>query len=140
MNTNISMTAGEEVAPLEQAAKLVAIGGRLLIAILFILAGITKVIDAKPFLNHMTEFGVPTFLLPAVIVLELGAGLALALGWRIREAAAALALFCVLTAVIFHHQVWIGAERTSFFKDLAIAGGLFAIAAHALAQSQKKNV
>ncbi len=98
---------------------------------LFILAGIAKIINPQPFLEHMTQFGVPTFLLPAVIALELGAGLATLVGWRIRDAAAALGIFCVLTAALFHHQLGINAERTLFFKDLAIAGGLLVMAASA---------
>jgi putative oxidoreductase len=114
---------------MEQIEKIVTIGGRALLALLFILAGVVKILNPKPFLEHMTQFGVPTLLLPAVIALELGAGLATLIGWRVRDAAGALAIFCVLTAAIFHYQLWINAERTSFFKDLAIAGGLFVMAA-----------
>jgi putative oxidoreductase len=105
-----------------------AITGRALIALLFILAGLAKALGPQPFLDHMAAFGLPEILLPAVILLEIGAGLALLIGWRLREAAAALAGFCVLTALIFHHDLADKAERTLFFKDLAIAGGLLAIA------------
>jgi putative oxidoreductase len=111
--------------------KLVMIAGRALVATLFILAGVVKIINPTPFLEHMAHFGVPRWLLPAVIALELGAGLAVLIGWRIRYTAGALAIFCVLTAAIFHYQLWINAERTSFFKDLAIAGGLLLMAASA---------
>jgi putative oxidoreductase len=120
--------------------KIVTICGRVLVALLFILAGVAKIINPKPFLEHMTEFGVPTFLLPAVIALELGAGLAILAGWRIRDAAGALALFCVMTAVIFHHQLGIAPERTLFFKDLAIAGGLFLLAASVAARDRTKGL
>lgn len=113
--------------------KIVRIGGRALVALLFILAGVVKVLNPAPFLEHMAHFGVPAFLLPAVIALEVGAGLATLIGWRVRDAAGALAIFCVLTAAIFHHQLGINAERTLFFKDLAIAGGLFVMAAGAAA-------
>ena len=111
--------------------KVLTIVGRVLVATLFILAGVVKILNPKPFLEHMTHFGVPTWLLPAVIALELGAGLAVLIGWRLRYAAGALAIFCVLTAALFHYQLWVNAERTSFFKDLAIAGGLFLLAARA---------
>jgi len=106
-----------------------AVGGRALIAALFIFAGAIKIITPQPFLDHMTEFDVPTILLPGVIALELGAGLALLIGWRVREAAGVLAVFCLLTAVIFHHELAVKTERTLFFKDVAIAGGLFVLAA-----------
>ena len=115
------------------AERIAALGGRALLAGLFVLAGLIKIITPQPFLEHMTEFGVPTLLLPGVIALELGGGIALLLGWRVREVAGVLAIFCVLTAFIFHHELAIKAERTLFFKDLAIAGGLFAMAASAAA-------
>ena len=119
----------------EHVEKVVTIVGRALVAFLFIAAGFAKIFHAKPYLDHMTRFDVPTFLLPAVIALELGAGLAILVGWRVRDAAGALAIFCVMTAVIFHHQLWISAELTSFFKDLAISGGLFVMAASSAARN-----
>jgi putative oxidoreductase len=141
MKTDISRQPGGRMGirpapsqmPMDKMAKVTMVGGRALVALLFIVAGAAKILGPKPFLNHMNEFGVPTFLLPAVIALELGAGLAIMIGWRVRDAAAALAVFCVMTATIFHHQLGISAERTAFFKDLAIAGGLFAMAASAAA-------
>lgn len=114
----------------------VAILGRTLMALLFILAGVAKVIDSKPVLDQMQAFSVPTALFPAVVALELGGGLALLLGWRLREVAAALGIFCVLAAFIFHSDLADKAERSIFFKDLAIAGGLLVLAAQA---AIKKN-
>ena len=67
----------------------------------------------------------------AVIALEIGAGAAVLLGWRLRFSAGALALFCVATALIFHTSFSDKVERTSFVKDLAIAGGLATLAAGA---------
>jgi putative oxidoreductase len=66
-----------------------------------------------------------------VILLELGAGVALLLGWRPPFSAGALALFCLATAFEFHLNLADKAERTLFIKDLAIAGALMVIAAHA---------
>ena len=45
-----------------------------------------------------------------------------------------------MTAAIFHYQLWINAERTLFLKDLAIAGGLFVMAAGAAARARTKGV
>ena len=114
-----------------ETARVLGIGGRALIALLFVLAGIAKILGPRPFLEHMRQFHVPTVLLPAVIALELGAGATLLVGFRSREAAAALALFCILTAAVFHRGWADRAERTLFFKDLAIAGGLLVVAAAA---------
>jgi len=117
-----------------------SVAGRTLIAILFILAGVAKAFGPQPFLDHMAAFGVPSFFLPAVIALEIGGGVALAIGWRLRDAAIALSAFCVIAAVVFHHEFGKPAERTLFLKDLAIAGGLLALAASAEASRRARIV
>jgi hypothetical protein len=48
---------------------------------------------------------VPGFLLPAVVVLEIGAGLALLIGWRLRDAAFVLAAFCVIAGLVCGGQL-----------------------------------
>ena len=110
---------------------IVTITGRSLLALLFILAGVAKITGPKPFLDHMAAHHIPGQLLPLVIALELGAGLALLIGWQMSFATGALALFCLATAFGFHLELADKAERTLFFKDLAIAGGLMVIAAGA---------
>jgi putative oxidoreductase len=107
------------------------ITGRSLLALLFMLAGIAKISGPQPFLDHMAEHHIPGVLLPLVILLELGAGMALLLGWRLPFSAGVLALFCLATAFGFHFNLAEKAERTLFFKDLALAGALLVIAAGA---------
>ena len=107
----------------------VMIVGRALIAALFILAGIAKIIGPKPFLAHMAEQRVPGILLPAVILLELGGGILVLIGWQALWASLALAGFSLLTAVVFHRNWSDKAERTLCLKDVAIAGGLLVLAA-----------
>ena len=110
---------------------LVIIAGRVLLAALFILAGVAKLLGPAPFRAHMDAVGVPRWLLPVVTVFEIGAGLSLAAGWRTPVGAGLLAGFCVLTAVVFHRKVADRAERTLLVKDLALAGALAMIAAGA---------
>jgi putative oxidoreductase len=110
---------------------IVTILGRSLLALLFILAGAAKIAGPQPFLDHMAAHHIPGLLLPLVILLELGAGMALLLGWQLPYAAGALALFCVATAIGFHLDLADKAERTLFVKDLALAGALMFIAAGA---------
>ena len=50
---------------------------------------------------------------------------AIAIGWCTRAGAAALGLFCLATAVLFHHNFAARNELLHFEKDLAIAGGMF---------------
>jgi putative oxidoreductase len=113
------------------AQMVIGFGGRALLAMLFILAGSAKILGPQPFLQHMAQYNVPKILLPAVIALEIGAGIALLLGWQVKFAAAALGIFSLLTAAVFHHSLGVPAERTQFFKDLALAGALIAMAASA---------
>jgi putative oxidoreductase len=117
-------------------ATAIAIAGRTLLALLFILAGIAKIAGPQPFLDHMAAHHIPGALLPVVILLELGAGVAVLLGWQLPYAAGALALFCLATALGFHLDFADKAERSLFFKDLAIAGALMVIAAGAWRSSQ----
>lgn len=110
---------------------IIAVLGRALLALLFILAGIAKIAGPQPFLEHMAAHHVPGVLLPLVVALELGAGAALLIGWQLPWSAGALALFCLGTALVFHLDLADKAERTLFIKDLAIAGALMVIAAGA---------
>jgi putative oxidoreductase len=116
---------------LEPSAPLGATGlaiGRLLLAALFVVEGWGKVRGYSAAAAYMDRFGVPSGLLPAAVALELGGGLLIAVGWQARIAAAALAVFCIATAVLFHHQLSNANQLLHFEKDLAIAGGLLVLA------------
>ena len=78
--------------------------GRVLLAQIFIIAAINKIVGYTGTAHYMAAYGVPTELLPLVIALELGVGTALLLGWHTRLAALVLALFSLVAAVIFHHK------------------------------------
>jgi putative oxidoreductase len=71
--------------------------------------------------------GVPPSLLIATIALQLLGGVAIAIGWHARLGAAALGLFCLATAVLFHQNFAVRNELLHFEKDLAIAGGMFVL-------------
>lgn len=113
-------------SPIVQAAGLLI--GRLLLASLFLLEGWSKLRGYEPAIAYMSRFGVPGALLPAVIALEIAGGLMIAAGWQTRPAAFALALFCVLAALLFHANLSSRNEVLHLEKDLAIAGGLLALA------------
>jgi putative oxidoreductase len=102
--------------------------GRLLLASLFILEAWSKIRGYGAAAAYMDRYGVPGLLLPAVIALELGGGLMLAVGWRTRLAAFALAVFCISAALLFHNQLHDRGQLLHFEKDFAIAGGLFVLA------------
>ena len=112
-------------APLGDAA---SVSARLLVAYLFVVEGWGKINGYADTQSYMAQFGVEPRLLPLVIALEFGGGLALALGAATRPFALALGIFSLLAALIFHQ----GADYSAvidFRKDFALAGGLFALAA-----------
>lgn len=75
-------------------------------------------------------WGVPGMLLPLVILLEAGGGLALVVGWQTRWTAFGLAGFSVLAALIFHNNLGDQMQMIMFMKNMAIAGGLLLLAEH----------
>jgi putative oxidoreductase len=100
----------------------------VLLGALFILEGWSKIQGYEGAATYMDGYGVPGALLPAVIALELGGGVMLAVGWRTRLAALALAGFCIAAAALFHSQLLDRGHLLHFEKDLAIAGGLLVLA------------
>ncbi|MBB4017758.1 putative oxidoreductase [Chelatococcus caeni] len=101
---------------------------RVLLAVLFIPAGFNKITGYAGTAGYMESAGVPGILLPLVILIELGGGLLLLIGWQTRLVALALAGFTALSALLFH-QFWVDpAQMINFWKNVAITGGLLAIA------------
>ncbi len=98
--------------------------GRLLMSIIFIMAGINKIGGYEGTQGYMEAMGVPGMLLPVVILLEIGAGAALLLGWKVRIFAFLLAGFTLLSAVLFHNNFGDQMQMILFMKNLAISGGL----------------
>jgi len=104
--------------------------GRVFLAILFIAAGYSKIGGYAGTQGFMEKFGVPGELLPVVIALELGGGLALLIGFQTRIVAFLLAGFTLLAALVFHNQLGDTVQYLFFMKNIAIAGGLLALVAH----------
>lgn len=103
---------------------------RVLLAHIFILAGISKITGYAGTQGYMESVGVPGMLLPLVIILELGGGLAILVGWQTRWASYALGAFTVIAAVIFHSNLADQLQMIMFMKNLAITGGLLLLAEH----------
>jgi putative oxidoreductase len=101
---------------------------RILLAQIFIIAGIGKIMGYAGTEAYMSAMGVPGVLLPLVILLEIGGGLALVIGWKTMWVAYALAAFTVVAALIFHHNFADMTQRIMFMKNLAIAGGFLILA------------
>jgi len=103
-----------------------ALGGRFLLAILFILSGLSKLGAAAGTQAYIAKAGLPLPVLAylVAVVVELGGGLMLLVGYRTRVAALALALFTLAAAAFFHNQLGDRNQFIHFMKNLAICGGL----------------
>lgn len=108
---------------------------RLLFVVVFLPAGIAKLTDFPGTMGYIASAGLPLPALGAIIagVIEIVGSLALLVGYRTRVAALALAGF-TLAASAFFHAYWsvpadqVFVTRLLFFKNLAILGGLLALA------------
>ena len=108
--------------------KYINLAGRLLLGQIFLLAGLNKIPGYAGTQGYMESMGVPGALLPLVILLEIGGGLAVILGWQARLASYALAVFTLVAAVIFHSNLADQMQMIMFMKNFAIAGGLLILA------------
>ena len=108
----------------------VALGGRLLLAAIFVFEGWVKINNYSGVVTYMESYGVPGALLPLAIIAELGGGMAVAIGFLTRLAALGLGSFAVLTALFFHSDFGDPEQVIHFGKNLAIAGGFMMLLVH----------
>jgi putative oxidoreductase len=103
--------------------------GRILIGVPFIMSGLGKLFAMAGTVAMIQAAGLP---LPALgwliaVVIELGFGTLLVLGYRARIVAAVLAVFAFATALCFHHNFADQNQMIHFLKNVMIAGGLLQI-------------
>jgi putative oxidoreductase len=128
-NANVRAAAGVNDAMLAV--------GRVVIAILFVMSGLEKVMDLSGTAAAIGGKGLPFPQVLAIltVVLELGGGLLIIVGWQTRLIALALAVFSAIAAYFFH-DFWHyppGAEHTDnfihFMKNISIIGGFLMLCA-----------
>lgn len=115
-------------------ANAAALVGRILIAIIFIKAGFGKIGGWEGTAGYMASKGMPLvpLLLALTILIELGGGLLLAVGYKARWVALAIFLFLIPVTVIFHPFWGIDAAQVQnqmnhFLKNVAIMGGMLMV-------------
>ncbi len=106
--------------------------GRLLIAAIFLLSGTSKIAAPAMTIGYIQSVGLPLPTLGFVIavLVEIGGGIALVLGYRTRLVAAIMALFTIATALAFHNNLADQNQFIHFFKNVAMAGGLLQLVAY----------
>ena len=109
---------------------------RLFIAAVFLLFGVRSILGYAGSVGYFTKLGFPApeAMVVLAIIIQLGGGALLAIGWKTRWAGWLLVAYVVI-ATLMAHRYWeydaaqYVAQMTNFFKNLAIIGGLLYIAA-----------
>jgi putative oxidoreductase len=119
----------ESASSRPELADLILFLGRLLLSLIFLHEGWSLAGDITATIDIFAKLGLSAPVALATIALQIGAGLSVATGFLTRLGALALALFCLATALLFHTNFASQNELLHFEKDLAIAGGMFVLAA-----------
>ena len=109
--------------------KLAELLGRILLAAIFVIAGIGKIGNYAATQQYMISAGVPGELLPIVILIEVGIGLAFVFGLFTRITAVIMGAFSITAGALFHGNLHDQQQAIMFWKDVAIAGGYMIVAA-----------
>ena len=106
--------------------------GRILLATIFVLSGLGQLGAPASTQGYIAAMGLPAPLLAYIgaVAIELGGGLLLLAGYRTRLVAAALAVFSIVTAFVFHHALADQNQMIHFLKNFAMAGGLLQFVAY----------
>ena len=108
--------------------------GRVLLALIFIIAGYGKITGFEGTVGYMQAYNMPMTQILAVIaiIIELGGGIMIAVGWKARWGAAAIFIFVLVASFVFHAFWAVPADQAQlqnimFMKNLAIMGGMLYI-------------
>jgi len=107
-----------------------AVIGRILIALLFVVSGIMKLMDPAPAAAMLSSVGSSPALVFPTALFEIIVGLALGLGMMTRLASLLLAGFTVLTILFFHNQIDDPKQLPTILMHVALVGGLLGVFAH----------
>ena len=104
--------------------------GRILISALFLISASNKILNLQGSMGWMEGFGVPGFLIFPAIAIEIILPVLVIVGYQARIAAGILAIFCLMTAFIFHSDFGDQSQFNSFLKNIGLAGGFLFIVAN----------
>ena len=101
--------------------------GRIFISALFLISAYNKVFNLEGSMGWMEGFGIPGFLIFPAIAVEIILPVLVIVGYQARIAAGILAVFCLMTAFLFHFDFADQSQLISFLKNIGLAGGFLFI-------------
>ena len=104
--------------------------GRIFISALFLISAFNKIFNLDGSIGWMEGFGVPGFLIFPAIAVEIILPVLVIVGYQARIAAGVLAVFCLMTAFLFHFDFANQSQLVSFLKNIGLAGGFLFIVAN----------
>lgn len=111
-----------------------ALLGRILLALIFVISGYGKIKGYDGTAGYMASHGLPmvAVLLPLTILVELGGGLLIVIGWKARWAAAVTFLFLIPVTLVFHNPAGLDPAQAQdqmihLLKNLSIMGGMLGL-------------
>ncbi len=110
--------------------KFIPLFGRILLSTIFLMSGLGKITDFANTQQFMAAYGMPmtAFFIVCAIILEVGGGLSVLLGYKARWGALALVIFLIPATLIFHTKFSDQVQMIMFMKNMAILGGLLLVA------------
>ena len=104
--------------------------GRIFISALFLISAFNKIFNLDGSIGWMEGYGVPGFLIYPAIAVEIILPVLVIVGYQARIAAGVLAVFCLMTAFLFHFDFADQSQLVSFLKNIGLAGGFLFIVAN----------
>ena len=101
--------------------------GRIFISALFLISAYNKIFNLEGSMGWMEGFGIPGFLIFPAITVEIILPVLVIVGYQARIAAGILAVFCLMTAFLFHFDFANQSQLVSFLKNIGLAGGFLFI-------------
>ena len=111
-------------------ANVVDLIGRIFISALFLISAYNKVFNLEASMGWMEGFGIPGFLIFPAIAVEIILPVLVIVGYQARIASGILAVFCLMTAFLFHFDFADQSQLISFLKNIGLAGGFLFIVAN----------
>jgi putative oxidoreductase len=131
MSNSVASHGIDHFVPANVSNDVITLVGRVLIAAVFLLGGLSKVAAPSYTVGYIASVGLPFPWLgyAIAVAVEIGGSLALIAGYQARVTATVLAAFSIATALAFHNHLADQNQFIHFFKNVSMAGGLLQVVA-----------